>query len=428
MKALNVKEIDNLVQSLRFLLGSRLQESIVSKREVGLGFWGEGGLAWVWMDLDPQKPILLPLPKAQSPSAKPARPLLLFLKAHFMGRRLIDVCRDTNLGRAIRLEFHSDAEERRCIEVRLWPHGQNVIAVSGESRVSFSPIAAAESEQMGGIQIHLQARSVKDLIEDFLRPTEKESGRNPREKAEQRLQREVAKGQEAIAKVEAEIKRKSQAPLREIGQWLVEHQNLDVPDEWTPYIDKRRGLSWNIASVFKTAKENERKILGTQERLKKLRERMDALLQVKDPLAHYSREVLKPVRSATTKQSIKTKHRTIHVGEELRAVVGRSAKDNLALLRQAHAWDYWLHLKDYPGAHGFILRNRRQKVSEEVFRSVGQALVEETFGAKSRQKETETFELVVCECRHVRPIRGDKLGRVTYHEARTIPFRYRNST
>ena len=50
-------------------------------------------------------------------------------------------------------------------------------------------------------------------------------------------------------------------------------------------------------------------------------------------------------------------------------------------------------------------------------RLVSEWLVKENF--KDKLSGTK-YAVVYVECRHVRPIKGDKLGRVTYHEGREL--------
>jgi predicted ribosome quality control (RQC) complex YloA/Tae2 family protein len=95
------------------------------------------------------------------------------------------------------------------------------------------------------------------------------------------------------------------------------------------------------------------------------------------------------------------------------AYMGRSAKDNLALLRSAQAWDLWLHLKDYPSAHVIIRRPRGQEISQEEIARTARWLAQEATASKRELRAGDTFEIQFAECRYVRPIKGDRLGRVT---------------
>jgi predicted ribosome quality control (RQC) complex YloA/Tae2 family protein len=99
--------------------------------------------------------------------------------------------------------------------------------------------------------------------------------------------------------------------------------------------------------------------------------------------------------------------------------MGKSAKDNIDLLRKAKSWDYWIHLKDYSSAYAIIHRQKEQSVSEQDLIKCAQWLIKEGRNEKKTQIGGR-FSVVVAECRYVRPLKGDKLGRVTYHDAREI--------
>ena len=115
------------------------------------------------------------------------------------------------------------------------------------------------------------------------------------------------------------------------------------------------------------------------------------------------------------------KARKIILSEGVEAVCGRSAKDNLAILRQARAWDLWLHLKDYPGAHGIIFRNKNKNVTSEQFQQVAEWVIRESSAAKGFRWGAK-YEVIVAECRYVKPIKGDKIGRVTFTHPQVFTF------
>ena len=439
MKALNENEIDIIVSSLGLLEGARLQEVVVARHSCGLGFYAHHEMAWVWIDLNPFRPCLIPINGPQAASVKPARPLLLFLRAHFVGRQLIHVGRDLGLGRAIRFEFAADENEPRELEVRLWPHGQNVSARAGRSHVHFARPAPSEKVSTHERVETNSARTLEVILSEWVEsggrgdkaasPTAKQE-KTPQVTAEIQLKKRIEKVESAIKKVEAEHLAKHDNPWREVGEWLAAHQSLAAPHALTTFVDQRKSLAWNIENCFSRAKENDRKILGTTERLAKLKSELAELQSVKDPLSFIeqsTREKSSQAKSGQSKaahRADKLKMRTLHLSADLRACVGRSGKDNLTLLRSARAWDYWVHLKDFPGSHGILFRDKGAKVSDELFAKVARWLVEATFGEKAKSKAGDRFELLIAECRYVRPIRGDKLGRVTYANERVLAFRF----
>ncbi len=426
MRALSLQEIDNLVLSLRTFVGARLQEAVVGKSGCGLGLFAAGEIVWLWFDAHTWSPMLLPMTEVPEGNLKPHKPLLLFLRAHFIGQRLVEVHRREDLGRGVELQF-GDEEEPRAVEIRLWPHGGNLLALAESKRVAWQkpdqPLVTTNTI-IGG---EPQVRGLETLLEEWIqlrfarRDVGAKDSKKPKDSPERQREIQIARLEKAIGKVREEIKTKSGSPWRESGDWLVKNQSLAAPDGLRPFLDTRRSLAWNIENSFSRAKENEKKLISTRERLKKLE---DDLAKVRAaPLSET------PVEKAQNKKKSKAakataRFRTVQLSGGLVAKVGRSAADNLQLLRGAKPWDFWMHLRDYPGSHAIVSREKNKLVSDEVLRIVGQALVEQTFGAKSKQHIGERFEMIVAECRFVRPIRGDRHGLVNYSHDRTVGFRH----
>ena len=93
MRPFSVREIDNLAEALRTLVGARLQEAVVGPSGCGLGLFMQGKLLWLWFDGHTWSPMLLPLTQVPEGNLKPHKPLLLFLRAHFIGHRFTGVHR-----------------------------------------------------------------------------------------------------------------------------------------------------------------------------------------------------------------------------------------------------------------------------------------------------------------------------------------------
>lgn len=122
-------------------------------------------------------------------------------------------------------------------------------------------------------------------------------------------------------------------------------------------------------------------------------------------------------------QKSESKGRRLKLSEQMDAVMGKTAKDNLALLRQAQPTDLWLHLKDEPSAHVIIVKPKNLEVPQNLIQKASEWLIAEMF-SKKKDRFGGRFQVIAVECRHVRPIKGDKHGRVTYHNARTYSFTF----
>ena len=182
-------------------------------------------------------------------------------------------------------------------------------------------------------------------------------------------------------------------------------------------LDLKKSVSWNMEFCFEQAKQMQRKSAGALQRKEVVAQEIAEIeqkLQSKDFV-----DKPMPEKEITRKNELKTdlKLRKLDLSSGAVAYRGKSAKDNLDLLRRSRAWDYWMHLKDEPGAHVIIRREKNQNMVDAELTQVAQWLVDETSSKKNKPKGSR-MNVVLVECRFVRPIKGDKLGRVNYHSAR----------
>lgn len=414
MKALAENEIENLVQTLQVYVGAKAQELIVTDQICGLGvFQNPGGLSWLWFQNHTWWPVLLPLKNPPFYKNTSVKPLLLFLRAHLLGLTIKSITRDQQLGRAVVVNF-GHHEKMVELSFHLWPHGGNVIAKTDSNIMRLQKMSAPKEQTTLLNAERPEPRSLEQILREW-----SESLENiPKAKNEKKVEvqdiraKQIKKLERTIAKVEAEVANKKQVPWRKIGEALQAQQNLEVPAEWEVFIDKRRKLSWNIENSFSQAKENEKKLAATELRLQILHEELQKWQQSEVvPI-----EVEGKIPKAATKKNKEalSKFRSYPIADGVRLLIGRNAQENLAILRAARAWDFWCHLRDYPGSHGIISREKNQSIGGAVIHQAAQMLLKQTFGQKVAQHQDELFDMVVTQCRFVKPIRGDRLGRVNY--------------
>lgn len=134
----------------------------------------------------------------------------------------------------------------------------------------------------------------------------------------------------------------------------------------------------------------------------------------------YLKNLAEKSNKKTASRSVSGRLRKKYIPElEITAYMGKSAADNMELLRRSKPHDLWLHLKDYPSSHAIIHLNKNQKIPESAVLSIGQWLLKEGVQEKYVRGGGK-FSVMIVECRHVKPIKGDKLGRVTYHNGREM--------
>ena len=426
MKAWTLIELENVVSSMEPLVGLRLQEVQTGASEVVLGFYSSSGVLWLWIDLHALHPGLLPWTALPLRPEVQKTPLQLFLRAHFVGRVLRAVARPEALGRVVVLRFGGE-EDNMELEVRLFPHGRNLLARAGVKHISWQKPKdlSAPTESTPSSQ---PPRSLEELRQEWLRGRNTAGGGKATKGGslggKSRLQHELEKKEKALSKVREELKRKQELPWRVIGDWLKTHQSIEVPQEWKLFVDRRRKLAWNIEQCFTKARESDGKILGTQKRegilLSEIGKLQERLLQP-EAKSSQSAEVKKPQPSLA---KIEARGRTLHLSDGTMAVMGKSAVDNLKILRKARAWDLWFHMRDYPSSHAVLFRNKGAKTTDAQLLEVVGWFVRNHLGVKAATHAGEKFDVAITECRFVRPVKGDKIGRVTYHDERVLIYQF----
>jgi predicted ribosome quality control (RQC) complex YloA/Tae2 family protein len=441
-------ELEQIALKLQEWQGAQLQECLQTSRELGLGFYRPGGLVYLWCDFDPREPMVVALDGLPRAMKKIARPFTLFVRSHFDGKRLSKVEVDRSMGRVLKLIFEPGlrTEAPLEIELRLFPHGQNAVARSGKRSVSeykLREIAQQDSES-GDAKFDrsmLGARPWSEITAQWQERRERKTQAAPLDPAQavsparsNDETRAIEKKRRAIEALKLEIESKQNNIYRELGEWLKTQFELpaeqDVPEPWRSGVNFKLSLAENIEACFRRAKDLERKVVGTRARLEKVEKELEDLVASQqaprsshaDFLLARSAHAEKPKRSLLEVAEARGRRHVIDANS-LEVFIGKSAHDNLAILRRAQPFDYWLHLRDQAGAHAILRRTRHRVVTDREFALAGQWVAEQSLGKSARELAGQVFEIVIAECRFVKPIRGDRVGRVNYSNDRTLRFR-----
>jgi len=209
---------------------------------------------------------------------------------------------------------------------------------------------------------------------------------------------------------------------RELGESL--KTSAEVPPHLKKNHDPKKSKSWNMENAFARMKSLEKKRKGTEERavlIEREIAKLEKSLKDNPEWGGTPEKPKKPSGGNKLLNKADSKGRKKQFAEGIEAVIGKSATENLAILRAAQAWDLWLHLKDFPGAHAIITRPRNKIIPQEIIREVSEWLFAQTFSGK-RIDLGAKYDVVVAECRYVRPIKGDRLGRVNYQNPQIFSF------
>ncbi|MNK06194.1 hypothetical protein D3C87_240860 [compost metagenome] len=413
MKALNQQELQTFVDTFNPVLeGAQLQDILSNDRGLALGFRKQVHF-WLILDLVPNTPMML-LFQEECPFKKAAKPkpLSLFLNSH--GKNLLFEKMEvlTSLGRVVRL-FLKSSQKSVELEIRLIPKQCNLLVrADGKSIAWEKPLDLKEAPALDYVP---EVRSLEEIHSEWLKEqnSSQKNSLDPVAQWEKQKEKDLEKKRKALVEIQKQLEAEKEILWYEAGEWLKAHGSLEVPEHLTSFIDRRESLSWNMENCFFKAKQALQKKEGARTRLEELEKEVLFLEK-----SRYQDKSKKPVLVDLMKKA-DARGRKLHLKSGAIAYCGKSGADNLALLRQAKAWDYWLHLKDYPGAHAIIHRQRDQVISEEELNEVSDWVARESLSSKSLILG-QKMAVVVVETRFVRPIKGDKLGRVTYHSERTL--------
>lgn len=415
MKQLQSSEIASITQELQSILDSKVQRVFVSEKGLGLELFKALKTSYLWFELDPPAPYILYFDQMPSViKSKKSAPILLFLKAHFVGKRISKVQQLEKLGRVIEFEFGYDHPLK--LEVRLFPHGTNAIAHFEKKKISFNKIK--EIKTSGVESLDTQApRSLNILSQEWLKA---KSSLKIAKKIDPLVvkEKEIQKKERALQKTEEHLIELQNDIWLKLGHWLKENQSLKVPEEFKNHIDLKKSFSQNIQNSFEKALKSQEKISGTIERITILKNEITELKE--SDISKFSQT---PKKSLRIDKGKVWKGYRLELNSSFEVFVGKNAQENLNILRFAQSWDYWMHIKDYPGAHGIIRRTRNYEVSDEEFKVVAQFIASKSKKSAHFLSPNDAFEVLIAECRYIRPIKGDKLGRVNYSNERVLHCR-----
>jgi hypothetical protein len=433
MGVLNQSEFENFttwVESL--LIGAQLQKVWTDGVVLVLECHAQKNY-WLCFDLNSLVPYVALL-NTKPGIKKIPKPVSLFLSSHADNLRFTKIFTDATRGRVFQARLESG--KRHC-EFEAWIIPKNVnffVRASHEGerekKISWSkprelpePKNLARSEIEAKIQNYDWFAESTTWLSSKVNPKKIESQTPFANRASNELQRSIGKKEKAIEQISSQLQSDLISRYRNLGELL--KYSTQVPSEYQDLYDSKKSLAENRERAFKKAKDLARKQEGARQRIEILKIEIHNLKQkLASGLLEDSRDVNsfsqpKFVANKILKNSVSKARKRIFDGN-FEAVMGKSAQDNLSILRSARGWDYWLHLKDYPGAHAIVFRNKAQGVPDSVFIQVAQWVVDETISKKQISSGLK-YDVILAECRYVKPVKGAP-GLVTFQNSRTFTF------
>lgn len=427
MKPLNETELSSLVQWIRpQVVGGQLQDIGVDADGLWLGIYRQC-LHYIHIDLKPGRGFLVLWPDQNIVRQKASmRPVALFLNSHAKNLELVDLQMRSGFGRVVEFEFSSADGSQKCrLEVVLIPQALNAIAEAHGKKIAWVKPKTFD-KQLEAQNFPVRWTDWDQYIEEYLKfrnfknsaaggeSTTDTAAVDPRLKT---WQKDIDKKQGIIIRLQEGLDSGAADEWQAFGEEL--KFGKDLPE--SPMWDAKLELNQNRERAFQKAKDLRAKKIGTLQRISELQKEIEKLHQWIEKPQSVTQNQTGQRRGTQVLQKSESKGKTLNLPSGLQAVLGRSAKDNLAILRQARAWDLWVHLKDEPSAHAIIFRDKNKNVSREDIEAVALWIWKASSGQKL-QMDGLRFDVVCVECRFVRPIKGDKLGRVNYHSPTVYSF------
>jgi predicted ribosome quality control (RQC) complex YloA/Tae2 family protein len=391
---MSLSELRLHIQELKSLIGAQLQEIETHPHGLAFSLYLKGRIWWI-LDLRTSAPMSVivyefnPWKKKTSP-----KPAALFLNSHAKNKLLSSVELIEGEGRVFQVKFGT-TDQSVILDVHLVPKAVNLSVSSEDKKISWN-----KPKELGIPPVMVEShRDLASLKQEWLNEQEPRSHVSPKSSqvvSEDEFAKLIAKKNKAIESIE------NQLLSDEASELLKKAQDL-----------KSLGDS-SMQLMFEKAKAAKKKRAGTEARLKDLKDEV-AGLQLQMQWGKWQPPLSRP-------QKLMKKAEATGRTREIRgytASKGKSAQDNLSLLRAAKGWDLWLHLRDYPGAHLILSLNKGQNVPQDVLQEAALWLAESSIKSKVKLSGMR-LDVLVAECRFVRPIKGDKLGRVNYQNERVF--------
>lgn len=395
MKALNYQEVTNIVETLnKKLSGARLQKLSSLSNGVVLEFYNIGELSSLYIDLG-KVPFVYIEPERLKKAKSQTKPIEVFLKSHFISSICQEVTQPDHGERMLQLHF----SDNRVIEIQLAPHAKNISAFANAKSIHYKK--PVELTQAAPEYIPDMVRTYEELYTEFKaldKPKVRVGLKKNNEKQKKKIKQDIEKHQRQLLAYQ-EMKTFIESFQ---GDWSKKAQ--EVPESLKSYWD----FDGPVHNNYEKANEKIKTLEAKYQR---------ALMQLDKP----TRQAKASNPQAYNNIDVATRKLELESG--LQAFIGKSAKDNLLLLRNAKPWFLWMHLKDLPGSHVIVVKNKTQKLPETDLYVVAKWLLSQQFQNK-KHKIGEKFEVIYTECRYVKPIKGNKAGLVNYQNEKSLTVKF----
>lgn len=425
MKPLSVAELNSYCEFLNEQFAGALLQKVDSEAELLYFEFYRRGILNLVVTLKQLEPHLFFADgkDLKRRRVKKVTPVQVFCQANLRGLKFVSFHVDLNAGRVVVLTLtdgHSTAE----VKVTLIPRSVNLQVSAQGKKISWNKPRDLPQSQHGDLDSKTEfdwSLWNQKAIDNFIQGGISKISSGPN------FEKQILKKSKALESLEQDLAANQNEKVRheELAMKLKLQPGILPEELLKDHKEMTYGEALNY--TFEKIKKITVKIETQIQRIEMLKAEIDQLKI--QQLAPQDDKVPKPQNSELNKikESLlvraEAQGRQKLIQDRYTVVMGKSARDNLNLLRKASAWDLWIHLKDQPSAFAILSRNRSENISDEVIREACIWFIEEIHKKKSKELESSKYEFLVGECRNVSPIKGDKLGRVTHRSMRTFSVR-----
>ncbi|MBE8163389.1 MAG: hypothetical protein HAW63_05320 [Bdellovibrionaceae bacterium] len=463
MRALSLLEVGQLLKKLNSLKGSRVQNLSYQGNQLLLELWSSAlKKQYLFFDINKISPLCFDFadkPRLDSNVFK--SPVGLFCKSHLKGKKLSAIAMPFSSRRILQFNFESF-----LLEFCMIPHFANIEVSYDDKSLCWYKVKK-EGEDSCSTDI-TSSRGLLNIKKEWLDSRQvqrdsKEKSKNKQNALIHFFSNKTKRTQRALLKNEKDIegRLRAGAMAKEIAFKLRTTSSLtNLSSDQIIHIKEKQSWAWNMDDQFSKYKKITHKLKQTQKRQKDLQKDLDTLVTlIETPFLKNLNIVIdisllkkckvekipqlllggEPSYELAFKKGVFKKFipaqgqkpslektvlfpgvakRSLLLDSGVAVVAGKNAKANVDLLRQARPWHIWVHLRDYPSSHAIILTTKAQKITDKEIIMVGRWLAE--FSLKKGHLAEIKLDAMYTQCRFVKSIKGDSLGRVSYKNEKTI--------
>lgn len=412
---MNFLEFQAAVERLRsLLLNAQLQDFAVEEKDLVLLFYAGKSFA-LHISLRTPPVIFFEYDAFKLSQDTRKSPIGLFLGRHFLRKSVSEIRHKDDWGRRVELHFNVDHQETFYIEITLVPGFQN-IGVFAENKRIFWQKPRKLPDSISELKTDvLEFRSLDQIREEWYGQGKTGDKLSTEKDWKKEVQKKILKKSEAIEKIinlDLENKNSVQAYYK-VGELLKYQSIAELSVEDKKWINDQQTREWNREHLFKKAKAMASKKSGMAARIEVLSREIAELTDSLDGPPPEPKHNI----SVAGKVSVET--RKLEVSGTLSLYMGKNAKDNVQLLKSSQPWEIWFHLKDYPSAYAITRRNKGVLIEHGDMIKMAVWFAKECFKSKKEKLPTHV-EIIYAETRFVKLLKGDRLGRVTYANGKTL--------